>query len=290
MSNEIEPLFSIIMPCYNMGRYVSSAIESVLLQTYRDWELIAVDDCGPDDGTDLIVRGLQKQNPDRKIRWIQLSENVGVSRARNQAVEASNGNFLAFLDPDDLWSSNHLQNCRLAFNCDPAIDLVCSPVRVFQGNEPLASASLWPFQRWQQEAFPYSLGLYNFIQPSGVCMRKTSFNSVGGFSLNPDLLHVEDFDLWIRLASNGCYFKFLDEPTCYYRQHDSAATADKAMFSKRMNALAEQHSEFLIASLRAVCTETVKRLENLENRQAGPVFQFLHRCDRFVGRIFSRNR
>ena len=280
--------FSVIMPCYKMGRYVSTSVESVLNQSHPNWELVAIDDGGPDDGTEETVRMIKNRSQSADIRWIKLSQNVGVSQARNVAAQEAKYEYLAFLDPDDIWATDHLRNSFEILDANPEIDLVCSPVKAFRGDGPLNTANLWAFASWQRDFFPYSLGIYNFIQPSGVCIRKSAFNQVGGFKQG--LFFAEDYDLWIRLAKNGKRFRLLDESTCFYRLHADAATSDKVLSSRGMKIFNDLHDEFLSSSSRMVCLKSIRRLEQLESCQAGPVFQFLHRCDRFVGRIFSRNR
>lgn len=96
----IDGLVSIIMPAYNAEKYISESIKSVLAQTYRNWELIVVDDCS-NDGTINIIK--QYQMLDNRIRVIYLKCNAGVANARNVGMELAQGRYIAFLDSDDLW-------------------------------------------------------------------------------------------------------------------------------------------------------------------------------------------
>lgn len=96
----IDGLVSIIMPAYNAEKYISESIESVLAQTYKNWELIIIDDCSK-DGTINIIR--QYQMFDNRIRVISLKCNAGVANARNIGMELAKGRYIAFLDSDDLW-------------------------------------------------------------------------------------------------------------------------------------------------------------------------------------------
>lgn len=96
----IDGLVSIIMPAYNAEKYIKESIESVLAQTYRNWELIVVDDCSK-DSTINIIR--QYQMLDNRIRVIYLKCNAGVANARNVGMELAQGRYIAFLDSDDLW-------------------------------------------------------------------------------------------------------------------------------------------------------------------------------------------
>ena len=96
----IDDLVSIIMPAYNAEKYIEEAIESVLKQTYRNWELIIVNDCSI-DATEQIVKKYQEQ--DERIKFHSLTENQGVANARNTALQNAVGRYIAFLDSDDMW-------------------------------------------------------------------------------------------------------------------------------------------------------------------------------------------
>lgn len=96
----IDGLVSIIMPAYNAEKYIKESIESVLAQTYKNWELIIIDDCSK-DGTIDVIR--QYQMLDNRIRVISLERNAGVANARNVGMELAQGRYIAFLDSDDLW-------------------------------------------------------------------------------------------------------------------------------------------------------------------------------------------
>ena len=102
----IDDLVSIIMPAYNAEKYIEEAIESVLKQTYRNWELIIVNDCSI-DATEQIVKKYQEQ--DERIKFHSLTENHGVANARNTALQNAVGRYIAFLDSDDMWLPEKLE-------------------------------------------------------------------------------------------------------------------------------------------------------------------------------------
>jgi len=107
----IDDLVSIIMPAYNAEKYIAEAIESVLKQTYTNWELIIVNDCST-DATEQIIKKYQKQ--DYRIKLYSLLNNQGVANARNTAIQNTRGRYLAFLDSDDMWLPEKLEK-QLAF-------------------------------------------------------------------------------------------------------------------------------------------------------------------------------
>ena len=99
----VEGLVSIIMPSWNTGRFIAESIQSVLKQTYQNWELLIVDDCSTDN-TDEIVAGFN----DKRIRYFKNEKNSGAAITRNRAIREARGEWIAFLDSDDLWSPEKL--------------------------------------------------------------------------------------------------------------------------------------------------------------------------------------
>ncbi|SUC11881.1 glycosyl transferase family protein [Proteus mirabilis] len=118
-------LVSIIMPCFNSEKYISEAIESVLKQTYSNFELIIIDD-NSTDSTLKIINSFR----DNRITIISFDENQGAGVARNKGIEVANGRFIAFLDSDDLWSKNKLE-AQIKFMLDNNYHLTYSYYQCF---------------------------------------------------------------------------------------------------------------------------------------------------------------
>ncbi|WP_173443885.1 glycosyltransferase family 2 protein [Selenomonas ruminantium] len=102
----VKGLVSIITPTYNCGRFIGETIESVQQQTYTNWEMIIVDDCSTDDTKSVVEKYLQK---DKRIKYHCLAENSGAAVARTKAMELATGQYMAFLDSDDLWMPDKLE-------------------------------------------------------------------------------------------------------------------------------------------------------------------------------------
>lgn len=123
-------LVSIITPMYNGAAFVGETIESVLKQTYINWEMIIVDDCSPDDGAGIRV---VKQYKDPRIKLVESKVNKGSSGARNTALRIAQGRYIAFLDSDDLWHPDFLKK-QLTFMSEKKADLVFSSYRRIEEN------------------------------------------------------------------------------------------------------------------------------------------------------------
>jgi len=126
------PAVSVIMPAYNVSQFISEALESVFAQTFKDYEVIVVNDGSPD--TDELLRALAPYRG--RIRYIE-QENRGVSAARNAAIRAARGHYVAHLDPDDLWEPGYLAAQLAEFARDPSIDVLYPDALIF-GDAPEA--------------------------------------------------------------------------------------------------------------------------------------------------------
>ena len=115
-----EELISIITPTYNCGKFIGETIETVLNQTYKNWEMIIVDDESKDNTEEVV-----STYKDPRIKYIRLTENSGAAIARTRAMQEAKGKYMAFLDSDDLWKSNKLE-AQIKFMKENNYNFVCS--------------------------------------------------------------------------------------------------------------------------------------------------------------------
>ena len=121
MKQIVNPFISIIMPVFNGEKTISNSIQSVLNQTYKNWELILIDD-GSSDQTISIIQSYIHQ--DSRIIFLQNRQNLGVSYTRNKGIAKSSGNWIAFLDSDDQWHPDKLKKQVRVIERNPKVDLV----------------------------------------------------------------------------------------------------------------------------------------------------------------------
>lgn len=209
------PQFSIIMPLYNKALYVRKAVESVVSQSYSDWELIVVDD-GSNDGSAEIVAGITKP----RIRLIQLENNVGVSMARNNGVAASNGEYLCFLDADDWWESTFLEEMAKLVTEFPDAGIYGTNYTIVNETKRKTRVA----QIGVEEDFTkgyinycqaYAKTMYMPLWTGAVCIPRKVFDEMEGFPKGIKL--GEDFILWIHIALKH-QVAFLNKPLAYYNQ------------------------------------------------------------------------
>jgi glycosyltransferase involved in cell wall biosynthesis len=206
----IEPLISVVIPCYNYGCFVINAVESVLVQSYSNREIIVVDDGSTDDTGQRLRPYLDR------ICYIH-QKNAGPSAARNTGIRAAAGEWIAFLDADDVW---HPRKLELQMRClqgqPPEVGLLATDVFTDQ-------RTAWPVvDETRANVLHYSLddivGTCRF-GPSSTVIRKSCLEAVGLF--DPALRSAEDRDIWIRLASH-CKLAKLSLPLLFYRIHSAS--------------------------------------------------------------------
>lgn len=187
-NNMNTPLVSVIIPTYNRAWTLKKAIESVLKQDYKNFELIVVDD-GSTDDTEALVKKYEKS-----VKFIQ-QPNLGVSAARNKGISVSSGTLIAFLDSDDYWYPEKLTAQVEFFNQNPDA-LICQTEEIWIRNGKRVN----PQKKHQKQSgmiFMPSLALC-LISPSAVMMRRTLFAKVDVF--DESLPACEDYDLWLRVT------------------------------------------------------------------------------------------
>jgi teichuronic acid biosynthesis glycosyltransferase TuaG len=214
---------SIITPSYNSSRFISQTIESVLNQTYKNWEMIIVDDKSLDNSNTIVEEYIKKDN---RIKLIKLNKNIGAAMARNKALEIAQGRYIAFLDSDDIWMPSKLE-VQIKF--------------------------------MQENNYPISFTSYKIIDENGIDnnhiirvvdslnLKQYLKNTIIGFStsmIDRELVKEElkflnirirqDTNLWITIFKNGYKAYGLDEVLVKYRVHSNSISSNKVKAAKQV--------------------------------------------------------
>ena len=215
----MQVVTSIITPSHNSTQFISATIQSVLNQSISDWELIIVDDCSSDNSVEVVQSFVER---DSRIKLIQLSENSGAAVARNRAIEAAQGRYIAFLDSDDLWLPGKLEK-QLAF----------------------MQANNYPFTYAAYDKIDENGQVFGHIGvPDRVCysdLLKTC--SIGcltaiydteyfGKVTMPLIRKRQDLGLWLKLLKKTEYAYGLNETLAQYRVRTDSISANKANAAK----------------------------------------------------------
>jgi len=250
------PAVSVIMPAYNAERYLATAVESVLRQTWRDLELLIVDD-GSTDGTAELAQRFAAR--DDRVRVLQ-QDNAGPGPARNTAFRAADGRFFAFLDSDDEWDAAFLSEHLAVLRARPDVDVVVG--NALNRGGPRDGRPCRPLRG---DGVPITLAeiLADETTLFIMCVfRREAAEAVGGF--DAAFLTNEEYEMWIRAALAGFTFTRHTRPLGWYRcgRVDSLSANEMRMLAgillvlaRTRPALAEQSPE------RAILDGQVERFE-----------------------------
>ncbi|GAA6323819.1 glycosyltransferase family 2 protein [Fusobacterium ulcerans] len=208
-----EPLVSIITPLYNSEKYIGKTIESVLNQTYKNWEMLIIDDCSKDNGVKIVNNYILK---DKRIKLFRNEKNEGVSFSRNRAIDLSQGKYIAFLDSDDLWKKEKLEK-QISFMEKNNIALSYTGYEKINMDGSLRSEIKVPAKLDYKELLKNCL--INCI--SGV-YRKKKFE-VFRFKKTK----VEDYVFWLEIFKQIDYAYGIQESLAYYRVSNNSRSSNK---------------------------------------------------------------
>jgi len=217
-----HPAVSVIIPAYNAAPFIGETLNSVFAQTFTDYEVIVINDGSPD--TNEFEQAIESYR--ERIRYIR-QENGGASSARNAGLRLAAGEYIAFLDSDDVWAPDYLK-AQLQFIKDQDCDLVCADAMIC-GDSPDAGRT---YSETLMDTAP-AVGEVTFLQlvsaeisliTSGVVVRRDLILEVGLFDLA--LRNAQDFDLWLRLAKHGARLAYHRRVLLEYRTRQGSLTGD----------------------------------------------------------------
>ncbi|MHB1105096.1 MAG: glycosyltransferase family 2 protein [Lutibacter sp.] len=230
------PKISIIVPCYNQAQYLDEALQSVLDQTYTNWECIIVNDGSPDNTEEVAKKWIEIDN---RFKYL-FKENGGLSSARNAGIIVAQGMYILPLDADDKIALNYVSLGIQSFQTDASLKVVYSGAEKF-GNE----TGIWNLQPFSLKA----IALENMIFCSAI-YSKDDWERIGGYDINM-INGYEDWEFWIALLKNGGKVKRLDIIGFYYRMKPNSMIQilNKDKKKKLLEYMSVKHAEFFVAQL-----------------------------------------
>jgi len=212
-----KPRVSIVMPAYNCIRYISWAVESVLEQSCPDWELIIVDDCSQDGSRERIETFSAL---DSRIRAFRNERNQGVGRSRNRGVELAKGEWIAFLDSDDVWTADKLEKQLSLLSREPGARLLYTgSAFMTESGEPLDYVLHVPEKIDRRRLLRQNLLSCSSAMVWRELMLRHPF---------PDRADMhEDFAVWLQILSEEAYAYGVDEPLLIYRLSAQSKSGNK---------------------------------------------------------------
>lgn len=247
MHNSI-PLVSIIIPCYNQAHYLPAALQSVLMQTYSNWECIIVNDGSTDDTEWIALEWIKK---DDRFKYVK-KENGGLSSARNAGLKVAAGEYIQLLDADDLLEVDKLkyQTMNLQDN-DGKVDVVISGYRYFYDSDDLSDLHIFgpnnflpevAIDRGDKKDILKLFARTNPMVVSAPLYRHSVFQRIGNFDEN--LGALEDWDFHFRCAVNGIVFQhagYPPESKTLIRIHKNSMSADRRNMVRNLKKFQRKH-------------------------------------------------
>ena len=253
-----DPLVSIILPTYNRANVIKGAIKSVLNQTYKNLELIIIDD-GSTDETEDIIKGMK----DKRIRYFKYVQNRGVSYARNKGILLAKGSLIAFQDSDDIWLKDKLERqIQIMINTTPDVGVVYTGFwQIYDANRIYIPSK----EIKSREGYILkNLINGNFVGTPTMLVKRDCFNRVGLF--DESLPRLNDWELCIRLAQ---HYKFLliDEPLVIaHISKDSISRDDKKLITA-LDIILNKHYDLFSKDKRSLGHFYINLSYSLENNK-----------------------
>ncbi len=210
MSN---PKVSVIMGIYNGEKTMERAIDSIIAQTYIDWELIICDDCSTDDTYKIASEYAEKDN---RIKVIQNEKNMRLAYSLNHCLSVAKGEYIARMDDDDISLPERFEKQVKYLDEHPEMAVVGSAVIVFDENGDMGVRGLgieYPIRKIVNRSTP-------FAHPT-IMMRKSAYDLLEGYTVSPETLRAEDLDLWYRFRIAGLNGYTIQEPLLRYCERAS---------------------------------------------------------------------
>ena len=272
-----DTLVSVVIPAYNVGDFIAQALDSVLAQEYRHFEILVVNDGSPD--TPVLEAALAPYRD--RITYI-VQENAGPAAARNAGIERARGELIAFLDGDDIWLPECLAEQVARANADPGLAVIHADAEVI-GDPTAAGMTLRQLNRSGGEASFATIVTERYtITTSCTLVRRAWWDRVGRF--DPALRRSEDFDLWLRIAHAGGRFGGTTRVLAHYRRHDQGTSADLELMADAVLTVLDKCERTLqLDEADRAAVQTARRRQQAEKR-------FIEGKRAFFERDYSRAR
>lgn len=218
MDNKFTPLVSIVMPTYNHADFLGKALKSVIDQTYKNWEVIIIDNHSTDETSTVI-----NKFDDTRIKCLKIDNNGVLAKSRNLGINAAKGEWIAFLDSDDWWTEDKLEICF--DEIDENTDFVYHDLEVVNQSKTSLKKKIYKGRQLKKPILKNLLiGAItegNAIGQSSAMMRKNILTKIGGLDENKNLVGSEDYNTWLRIAEITDQFKYVKKKLGYILIHEN---------------------------------------------------------------------
>tara|TARA_Y100000590_G_scaffold346139_1_gene396263 strand:- start:25450 stop:26346 length:897 start_codon:yes stop_codon:yes gene_type:complete len=229
---ENKPFFSIVIPTYNSSEFLERALLSVINQSFQNFEIIVIDNSSVDN-TNNVLKKFKMNN----INIIKVNNDGIIAYSRNKGIENAKGEWIAFLDSDDVWQPQKLEKVNDTINHNSKVIMIChDEVQIHNGE----IKNKIQYRPSGSNIYERLLFQGNFISTSAVCLRKDIAKKSGGFSEQKIFVTVEDYEYWIRLSQLGDFF-FINEILGEWHTHDNNYSSNAKIHSNALIEVIKYH-------------------------------------------------
>ena len=228
----IEPMVSIIIPNFNCEKFIGLTIDSVISQSFQNWELIVVDDCSTDKSRDVIQKYV---DADTRVRLLVMEKNSGgPAGPRNLGIEKANGSLIAFLDSDDIWHPKKLEY-QLKFMNENHVNFTSTMRLVFSNDHEVQHSEIG-FSKKTNKISYHSLLKKNMIVTSSVIVQRDLIGETR-FNTSKSYVAIEDYDFFLDLLKKGSEIDILKMPLVHYRISTQNISKNKMKMAKKVRGM-----------------------------------------------------
>lgn len=246
-----KPLVSVVIPSFNHARFLGRALQSVIDQTYTNWEIIIVDNHSTDN-TDEVVACFF----DPRITFLRINNNGIIAASRNAGIGASKGQWIAFLDSDDWWRADKLEIC--VNQIDAKVDFIYHDLLIIRDKKDYFKRKRIRSRQVRRPALLDLVMHGNAVATSSVVVRASLLRQVHGMDEDPDIIAAEDYNTWLSIAEISDNFLFIPKILGHYMVH-GAGISNKDMSQP----------------LRKILSKYLHRLNDLQRNKAQSVICYL---------------
>ena len=248
----MAPAFTVVIPTYNQADYLRVALKSVLDQSFRDFEVIIVNNHSTDHTLEVI-----QEFRDQRVQVIQFRNNGVIAASRNVGIKAGRAPFVAFLDSDDTWFQNKLQKVAEAIAARPDVGLVCHNQDLLREGRVTQRTFYGPSKGYEQDTWGHVVFVSEGPSTSATVVAKRHLAEVEYFPEDSAFVTAEDYDLWIKLA-DACRFLYLPDVLGTHNFHVASASANVELHVGAAIAVLDKHCRALKNSKRSYSRKVIR--------------------------------
>ena len=227
MNKKKIPIFSIVIPTYNHAIFLKRALKSIIDQSFKNWEAIIIDNYSTDSTQEVVM-----DFNDPRIKYLKVHNKGIIAISRNIGIQNAKADWIAFLDSDDWWTSNKLEVCFNKLNEN--IDFIYHRMKIKSDKFKLISRKKTKNKQLTKPILTNLLVGGNVISNSSVVVRKNLLDKIGYLDEREELVAVEDYHTWLRIAKLTDKFLYLSKCLGYYLSHDQSVSQKNMSIPSRM--------------------------------------------------------